>query len=259
MRHDDIVDIAFAGRDIRIGEIVFVILGVLGNLGLIAKVLAEDDLDRAFGAHDRDFGCRPGIIHVAAQVFRTHHIIRAAIGLARDHGDFRHRRFGISEEQFGAMLDQTAIFLLGPGHEARHVDKGDDRNVETIAKADKARTFARRINVQNAGQRHRLIGHKADRGAFHPAKAAYDIGAKSRADFKEVTFIDRLLDQLLHVIGLVRIVRDQCVETVIDALNRIISRPNRRIFAIGARQEIDQAPHLRQRFNVIFERAIDDA
>ena len=39
-----------------------------GELRRVALLLAEDDLDRALGAHHRDLGGRPGEVDVAAQV-----------------------------------------------------------------------------------------------------------------------------------------------------------------------------------------------
>jgi hypothetical protein len=47
----------------------------------IALLVAEDDLDRALGAHHRDLGIRPGEVDVAAQVLRAHHVVGAAVGL----------------------------------------------------------------------------------------------------------------------------------------------------------------------------------
>ena len=87
-------------------------------------------------------GGRPGVVDVAAQVLRRHDVIGAAIGLAGDDRDLRHRRLGIGEEQLGAVLDEAAIFLRRARQEARHVDEGDDRDVEAVAEAHEARRLA---------------------------------------------------------------------------------------------------------------------
>ena len=68
MRVDHLVDEALARRHERVGEAVFVFLGPFGDLVGVADVLAEDDLHRALGAHHRDFGGRPGVVQIAAQV-----------------------------------------------------------------------------------------------------------------------------------------------------------------------------------------------
>ena len=130
------------------------------------------------------------------------------------------------------MLDEAAIFLLGARHEARHVDEGDDRNVETVAEAHEAGRLARGVDVEHAGQRHRLVGDEADRGALDAAKAANDVSAEIRADLEEVAFIGDLHDQFLHVIGRVRVWRDQRVEAVLDPLHFVVHGADGRLFAV---------------------------
>src|SRR4051812_8547596 len=101
--HDYFVDEALARRDERVGEARFVFGGAPGDF--LGGPAAEDDLDRALGAHHRDLGGGPGIVEVATEMFRRHDVIGAAIGLPRDYGDLGHGRLGISEEQFRAVLD----------------------------------------------------------------------------------------------------------------------------------------------------------
>ena len=105
----------------------------------------------------------PGVVDVAAQVLGRHHVIGAAIGLARDDRDLGHRRFGISEQQFGAVLDDAAVFLCRAGQEARHVDK---RQIG-ISNASQNRTnraaLRLAVDVQTPGQHHRLVGDDPDR------------------------------------------------------------------------------------------------
>ena len=60
------------------------------------------------------------------------------------------------------MLDDTAVFLPGARQEARHIDKRQDRNFERIAKAHETGGLAAGVDIQAAGQHHRLVGHHAD-------------------------------------------------------------------------------------------------
>src|SRR5262249_14327424 len=69
VRHDHVVDIAALGGGKRRQKTLLVFLGARGDLLRVAEVGAEDDLDRALGAHHRDLRRRPGIIDVAADVF----------------------------------------------------------------------------------------------------------------------------------------------------------------------------------------------
>src|SRR5215831_19239632 len=104
-RHDHVVDIAALGGGEGREEAILVFLGAGGDLLGVADIGAEDDLDRALCAHDGDLRRRPGIVDVAADMLRRHHVVGAAEGLARDHGDERHRGLRIGEKKLGAVLD----------------------------------------------------------------------------------------------------------------------------------------------------------
>src|SRR6267154_616802 len=69
-RVDHVVDVAPPRRDVRIRELLLVLGDPLGHCALLVLArrdfLLEQDLDRALGAHDGDFGRRPGEVEVAA-------------------------------------------------------------------------------------------------------------------------------------------------------------------------------------------------
>src|SRR5215469_8547611 len=71
VRHDAVVDEAAGARDEGIGEFLAILLGTRLDLGRVAQIAAEDDLDRSLWAHHRDLGRGPGIIDVAAQMLRA--------------------------------------------------------------------------------------------------------------------------------------------------------------------------------------------
>ena len=73
------------------------------------------------------------------------------------------------------MLDQAAVFLRGARQEARHVDEGHDRNVEGVAEAHEARGLARGVDVEHAGEHHRLVGDEAHGAAGDAAEAGDDV------------------------------------------------------------------------------------
>jgi hypothetical protein len=80
-----------------------------------------------------------------------------------------------------------------------------------------------------------------------------------RRELEEVALVDDLQDQLLDVVGLVRVVRHQRVEREVVAVDRIERRPQRRLLAVVGRQEIDEAAQLQQRVDVVLEGEIGDA
>jgi hypothetical protein len=98
VRHDHVVDIAALGGDERRKETLLIFLGARGDLFRVAQIGAEDDLDRALGAHYRDLRGRPGVIEIAANMLGRHHVVSAAERLARDHGDERYRRLRIGKQ-----------------------------------------------------------------------------------------------------------------------------------------------------------------
>src|ERR1700737_4446257 len=65
---------------------------------------------------------------------------------------------------------------------------------------------------------HRLVGNDADRRAFHPGEADQDVAREIRLDLEEIAVVNDLLDQLLHVVGLVRAARHERVERRLDSI-----------------------------------------
>ena len=258
MRLDDVVDIAALGGGEGGQEAVFIFFGARGDLVGVADIAAEDDLDRALGAHHRDLRGRPGVVHVGADFLGRHHVERAAIGLAGDHGHQRHRALRIGEQQFGAVFYQSAIFLRGARQKTWHVDEGHDRNVEGVAKAHKARGLARGVRVEHARQHHRLVGDEAHRAPGDAAEARDDVLGKGLGNLEEVALVHDFEDQLLHVVGLVRMVGDQRIQRQVDPLDVVKTRPFRHAVGVVGGQEIDQPAHLQQRLDVVLEGAVGD-
>ncbi len=92
----------------------------------------------------------------------------------------------------------------GPRQEARHVDEGQDRDLEGVAEPHEARRLARRVDVEAAGQHRRLVRHHPDRRALEPDEAGQDVLGEVRLDLEEIALVGDLQDQLLHVVGRVR-------------------------------------------------------
>ena len=188
-----------------------------------------------------------------------HHVIRAAVGLAGDDGDLGHGALGIGVEQLGAVLDDAAVFLRSAGHEAGHVHKGDDRDVERITKAHKARGLDARLDVQATGQHQRLIGHDAHHLAFHAGKTDDDVLGVLGLQLEEVPVVHRLEDQLLHVVRFVRVVGHQRVQAQVHAVGRVVAGAHRGFFAVVERQVVVQAAQHHQRLHVVLKRHVGHA
>ena len=157
------------------------------------------------------------------------------------------------------MLDNAAIFLSGPRQEAGNVHKGQDRNVEAVTKPHETRRLARAVDIEAAGQHHRLVGDDPDRRTLHAREADNDVARKVRLDLEEVGIVDDLLDQLFHVIGLVGIARDKSVERGLDPVGRVSGGPQRRRPPVRGGQEIHEAAQFDERLDIVLESEIGNA
>src|SRR6476661_9110117 len=98
------------------GELFLVLVYLLLQLGFgvfgRSNLTLEDDFGRALGAHYRNFGGGPGVVHVGPNVFGVHHVISSAIRFAGDDGDARYRSLAEGIEQLGAVSDDAAPLLV---------------------------------------------------------------------------------------------------------------------------------------------------
>src|SRR5215470_17664990 len=92
-----------------------------------------------------------------------HHAIGSAVGLARDYRDLWDRVFGKRVQQFRALADDSAVFMLRPGKETGNVFKRDQGNVEAVAETDEARAFDRSIDIEHTRKERRLVGDDSHR------------------------------------------------------------------------------------------------
>ena len=91
------------------------------------------------------------------------------------------------------------------------------------------------------------------------AKPIRMLRRETRLQFEEIAVIDDLLDQLLHVVGLVRIGRNQRIERRLDAVRRVGAGRDGGARAVRAGQEIDKAAQFDQRLDIVLEGEIGDA
>ena len=61
------------------------------------------------------------------------------------------------------MADNAAMLLIKAGKKAGNVLKDNQRNVETVAEADKTAGLLARVYIKYAGEHHWLVGHDPDR------------------------------------------------------------------------------------------------
>ena len=69
-----------------------------------------------------------------------------------------------------------------------------------------------RVDVEHARERPRLVPDDADGVAVQSGEAADDVLGETLVDLEELPVVDDALDDLLHVVRLGRLVRDERVE-----------------------------------------------
>ncbi len=135
----------------------------LGGIGRVLDLTAKKHVDRAAAAHHRQLDAGPDKKLIGAHLAGAERLLGAAIALAQHHGDLWHRRLGVGIEHFRAVPDDPFFFLLLAGKKTRHIHQGDDWDIKCVAKADEAGRLVRGVNVEAAGEKHRLIGDEARR------------------------------------------------------------------------------------------------
>src|SRR5438309_2069843 len=112
---DHVVDVAALGGDVWVGKPLCVVADQLTALrGAGRQLAAEKDVHRALGPHDGYLRRRPRDVEIRPDVLRAHDAVGAAVGLARDHRQLRHRRFAERVQQLGPMADDAAVLLRCP-------------------------------------------------------------------------------------------------------------------------------------------------
>ena len=235
------IHVAALRRLIRIGKFIAIFFDFFLPLGVFVRrrvdVLAENDIRRAFRAHDRDFRLRPRHHHIRAEMPRTHGNIRAAVSFPHDQRHFRDGRFGIGVEQFRAVPNDAAVFLRRAGQIARRVHNRQERNAEGVAEAHEARPFVGCVDVEAARHHVRLIGDDADRMPAQADKADDDILGEMLMRFQKFARVRDLFNHVAHVIGLIRVRGDKLNQGVVNAGGGIVGIHEHRLIEVVLREK----------------------
>ena len=131
---------------------------------------------------------------------------------------YRHFGYGslrIRVDELCAMANDAPVLLVRSWQVSWHVHQGDNGNVESIAEAHEARCFVGGVYIQYARQVSRLLRHYANGIAGHTCETYDYIGREEPLDFHEIAVIHDSEDDLLHVVGLYRVVGDHIAQRII--------------------------------------------
>jgi hypothetical protein len=111
----------------------------------------------------------------------------------------------------------------------------------------------------NASQDRRLIRNDTDRSAVQTREADDDVLRVVLVHFEEVALVGNRMNQVEHVVGLIRRRRHQRVERGVFPIGRIGCRRARRVVEVVRRQERQQIAKKRQARAVVVGREVRDA
>ena len=101
------------------------------------------------------------------------------------------------------MADDPAVLLAGAGQEPGHVLEDDQGDVEGVAEPHEARSLVGGVDVQDARQRRRLVGHDARRVSAQVGEPGDQVAGEACVDFVEGAVVHHRADHVQHVVGLV--------------------------------------------------------
>lgn len=193
-RLDEAVELAPAQGEVGVDGVLLVEGLVVGALFCevaallpgFGELTAEDDVDRALGAHDGDLGGGPGEADVRTEGLRAHDDVGAAEGLADDDGDEGDGRTRVGGDELRPAPDDAGALLLGAGPVAGDVDEGDDGDPEGVAEADESGGFLGGVDVEGARVDGGLGGDDPGGAPFEAREADEDRGGEEGLDRKSV-------------------------------------------------------------------------
>ncbi len=169
--------------------------------------------------------------------------------VALTYGDryLRHSSLAVSEHQFCTVVDDAGIFLACSAQEARNVHEGQNLDVEGVAETNEARCLTTCVAVEHTGQPTRLVGNDTRRTTVEACKTADHVLGVVFVHLHEVAVIHDQVDDLVHVVRLVGVGRNDLVQLVLYAGDIVGALYERSLFHVVLRDEAYQAANLLQR------------
>jgi len=139
--------------------------------------------------------------------------------------------------------DDAAVFLVGAGDEAGRIHKGDNRDVVSVAEADKAADLVAGVNVNGAAHHIRFLRDNPNRHAAHPRQPHDGIAGKPAQQFQEGAAVHDIRNGIVHGIRHTRIHGDQLVEAFVHAGDQVAGIGKRGIFHVVVGEITEHLAH----------------
>ena len=187
-RRDHVVDVAALGRGVGVREPRAVVVDQLRAARGRSSASASSLRNTMFTAPSAPITATSAVGHAklkSAAGASSHHVVRAAVRLARDHGQLRHGRLGVRVEQLRAvpMMPPHSWLCRGGTRARRRTSPAARRTRRTSARSARP---SRRADVEHAGQLDRLVADDPDRVPAEAREAADDVLRVCGVDLEEV-------------------------------------------------------------------------
>ena len=153
----------------------------------------------------------------------------------------------------------TSVFLTCTGQESRNILYSKKRYVESITTSYKSCRFIRCIYIKTTCPEFRLICNNSNRGPIHSYKTCYHIFGIMRHDIVDHTIISNFDNNFIHIIRLVRIIRNNIIKLRNHPIYIIATLINRRSFHIIGRHITEKLSYHHQCLLVILTHKVSNS
>ena len=120
------------------------------------------------------------------------------------------------------MCDDPAVLLRNAWQEAWYILERNQRDIEAIAKANKACTLNGSRDIQNTGQKCGLVSDDSHWAPAESCESDANVLSKHLLNFKEVAVVDHMIDYFANVVGLVRGFGNDSIEFCFNTIDGIV-------------------------------------
>ena len=100
------------------------------------------------------------------------------------------------------------MFLVHSRQESRHILNNEQGNIECVAETDEPRAFDAGVDIESPGKMGRLICDDTHGIPGKPGVSDNYILRPMLMDRKEITVVDQMSDNIMHVVWFIRIIWD---------------------------------------------------
>ena len=163
------------------------------------------------------------------------------IALTQCDSDLWHGSLAVSVEQLCTVEDDSVVLLTCTWQESWYVNERYDRNIEGIAETDEAGCLAASVYIEYTCVSCWLVGYDTYALTIEAGETCDDVLGELRLNLEELSVISYSANHLIHIVCLVRILRDNLVQSIVHTVDRVCALYAWSLFCIVAWDVREQA------------------